>query len=411
MLGLARRLVERGHSVRVISEPANQAEAKAVGCEFTAYKRAPHRFDKTAQSTFLVDYAARNPTQALFSNIDNLLAGPALAYAQDVLEEIESRPVDLVVVNEILFGGLFAAEKAGIPSVLVIPGTYSLYAPQLPPPGMMPLSGLPGWLRDKMFARLFDRLIAHGLPALQNARQQLGLTPINDVRTYLGQLERILVLTSPAFEFSAKFPPNVRHVGAVIDDPVLVKPWQSPWQEEDKRPLVVISFSTTYQGHEQILQRVIDAFKDLPVRGLVTLGPAVEETQLQAPPNVVMREFVSHAQVFPHAAAVITHAGHGTVIRALAQGVPLICMPIGRDQPGNAARVAARGAGIRLSPSAEPKVIRQALHKILEVPGYRENANKLSAAIIEDANSSSGVEELERIASTHQQQLLRHLQS
>jgi MGT family glycosyltransferase len=401
MLGLACRLVQRGHSVRVISEPANEGEVRKVGCEFTPYTRAPHRFDKSANSTFMDDYLGKSPTHELFRFIDKILAGPALEYAQDVLEELQQRPVDLVVVNEFIFGGLFAAEKLGIPSVMVTPGTYNLYAPNFPPPGMMPLGGIAGWLRDKVYEKMFDRLIARAMPGLKRARQGLGLSESVNVLQYTAQLERLLVLTSPAFEFPAKFPPNVQYTGPIIDDPVFVEPWESPWQADDQRPLVLVSFSTTYQGHEKILQRVLDAFKDLPVRGLVTLGPTIQEAQLEVPANVVLRQFISHAQVLPHASAVITHAGHGTVIRALAHGVPLLCMPLGRDQPNNAARVVARKAGIRLSKNAETKAIRQAIQTLLEVPTYRENARKLSGTIREDAASPLAVDELERLASKH----------
>jgi UDP:flavonoid glycosyltransferase YjiC (YdhE family) len=59
-LGLARRLVERGHTVRVISDPANEMEIRTAGCEFTPYTRAPHRLDKSASSTIARDYEATN---------------------------------------------------------------------------------------------------------------------------------------------------------------------------------------------------------------------------------------------------------------------------------------------------------------------------------------------------------------
>jgi len=184
MLGLARRLVERGHQVRVIGEPANEAECRALpneaecralGCEFTAYTRAPHRFDKSAQSTFMDDYIGKSPTESLIRFIDKVMAGPALEYAQDVLEELQSRPVDLVVVNEFLFGGLFAAEKLGIPHVMVTPGIYNFYLPGMPPPGVTPPPGPAGWLLDKVYARIFGGLLNHALPGLQRARRGIGL--------------------------------------------------------------------------------------------------------------------------------------------------------------------------------------------------------------------------------------------
>jgi len=98
------------------------------------------------------------------------------------------------------------------------------------------------------------------------------------------------------------------------------------------------------------------------------------------------------------AAAAITHCGHGTVIRALAAGVPLVCMPMGRDQNDNAARVVFHGAGVRLSPAASADRIGAAVRQVLDDPRYRERARRLSENIVRDARSSRAVPELERVA-------------
>ncbi len=102
--------------------------------------------------------------------------------------------------------------------------------------------------------------------------------------------------------------------------------------------------------------------------------------------------------MFPSASAVLTHAGHGTVIRALASGVPLICIPIGRDQPGNAARVVYRKAGLRLKQNANATDIRKAIEKIINDNSYRENAQRLGKIIEQDAQNATGIRELEEVA-------------
>jgi hypothetical protein len=51
ILGLAQRLVERGHSVRVISDPCNEQEVLSTGATFVPYTRAPRRHDRHAAST------------------------------------------------------------------------------------------------------------------------------------------------------------------------------------------------------------------------------------------------------------------------------------------------------------------------------------------------------------------------
>jgi UDP:flavonoid glycosyltransferase YjiC (YdhE family) len=102
--------------------------------------------------------------------------------------------------------------------------------------------------------------------------------------------------------------------------------------------------------------------------------------------------------VLPHADVVVTHCGHGTVIKSLANGVPLLCMPVGRDQPDTAARVVASGAGLRLRPGAGPRAIAAGLERILSEPSFRDAAGAMAAAIAADRKTDRAVETIESLA-------------
>lgn len=91
----------------------------------------------------------------------------------------------------------------------------------------------------------------------------------------------------------------------------------------------------------------------------------------------------------------VSHCGHGSVMRALAAGVPLVCLPIGRDQNENAARVAAHGAGVRLRKSASVAAIRGAVAGVPRDPSYRRAAGALSEAIAAEGAGDPAVGELE----------------
>ena len=95
------------------------------------------------------------------------------------------------------------------------------------------------------------------------------------------------------------------------------------------------------------------------------------------------------------AAAVVTHGGHGTVVRALAADVPLVVLHHGRDQADNAARVTARGAGLAVKRSASPDVIAKAVRRVLDDPSFRTGAARLGRSIRRDAASGALVAELE----------------
>ena len=109
-------------------------------------------------------------------------------------------------------------------------------------------------------------------------------------------------------------------------------------------------------------------------------------------------ERAPHSEVLRHAAAVVTHGGHGTVIKTLAAGVPLVVMPLGRDQPDNAARVVHHGAGLRLRPSARTGAITTAVRRVLDDPAYAAAAGRLAAAIAADLATDRAVLELEGLA-------------
>src|SRR5919202_703797 len=129
------------------------------------------------------------------------------------------------------------------------------------------------------------------------------------------------------------------------------------------------------------------------MRGLVTLGPALDAAGLHgAPHDVVRRE----------AAAVVCHGGHGTVVRALTHRLPLLCLPMGRDQDDNAARVTARGAGLALPQDAPVGAIRNVLRQLVDDPALRAAARKLGDAVAAEAASSTVMQELEALAGAGQ---------
>ena len=150
--------------------------------------------------------------------------------------------------------------------------------------------------------------------------------------------------------------PTRAYVGPITDP--------SPRQPLDPRdagllaepgdPWVLLSLSTTLQGQAAALPRMLDAVAALPVRVLLTLGGVLPASAVDPPPNVTVREFVPHELLLPHMAAVISHGGLSTITAALTAGVPLVCIPQGRDQPDNAERVAASGVGRIVATDALP---------------------------------------------------------
>ncbi len=133
------------------------------------------------------------------------------------------------------------------------------------------------------------------------------------------------------------------------------------------------------------------------MRAIVTTGPALDPGSVTGSANVEVVPSAPHSAVLEHAAAVVTHGGHGTVIKALAAGVPMVVLPHGRDQLDNAVRVSSRGAGVKLKKTASAAQIARAVSTILADPAYRQSAAALGAVIRRDAADSTLIDELEQL--------------
>jgi MGT family glycosyltransferase len=395
-LGAVRRLVERGHRVEVLAEDSMIDDVSAAGAVFRSWTRAVNRPDRAPENDPFRDWEIRSPLQLFSRMLDGVLAGPAPDYAADLTAVLREYRPDVAVCSFFAIGAMVAAEAAGIPCYVLMANIYGLPAPGMPPLGLgaQPATGPLTRIRDRVVTALVRRQWNKGLARINQLRKSYGLNPIDDFWDQVRHADKVLVLTSAAFDFPAQLPPSVRYVGPVLDDPAWAahEPWTPPPGDS---PMVLVAMSSTFQDHLDVLQRCIEGLASLPVRGLVTTGQAISPTDLRAAPRVTVVASAPHSEVLDHAAVVLTHGGHGTVVRALAAGVPMVVMPQGRDQPDNAVRVVTRGAGIAISKSAAPDEIAKAVQGVLDDGAFRTAADRLGEAIRSDAAAGSLVAELE----------------
>jgi MGT family glycosyltransferase len=399
-LAIARRLLAQGHQVHVLGDPTIRERAEALGCGFSAWQRAPHRTSLHPDEDLLRDWEVRSPLTMLKRVRDTFIAGPAADFAADTLDTIEEVGPDAVVPDFMLFGTIIGAQAAGLPVAPVVPNIWSIPTPGAPAigPGFPLARTTLGRTRDRVMLGLANRLFGAGLPTLNQARAAHGLPPLGSFYDQVLDTDRILVLTSPTFDFSSPHvPDNVRYVGPILDDPDWVEPWTPPWPDALDGPVVLVAMSATFQDQGPLLRRVVQALSDLPVRGIVTLGQMLAPDVVPPAANVAVVPSAPHAQILPHADVVITHCGHGTTLKSLAAGVPLVCLPMGRDQNDTAARVDHHGAGVRLAPRASVGRIRTAVQQVLEQAQFGDAAGRLATTIARECADINVVSELESV--------------
>jgi MGT family glycosyltransferase len=397
---VVRKCVGAGHEVRVLGTEGLRERMEGAGALFRRYRYAPDNDRRQAETDLIKDWEAKNPLDSFGRIRDRVMFGPASLFCRDVAEELAAETADVVIVDVMIASALCAAEAAGIPRVLLVHALYGIPRVGATPMGVgfLPAAKAAERLRDRAVSGITTGLLRPGLAPLNAARAELGLYRYETVLELFDVVDRIVVCTSPSYDFDAGAAPgNLVYVGPQSDD-AAGETWESPWPEDPPRPLVLVTLSSTFMEQGGLLQDAVDALGRLPVHGLVTTGPTVDPSSLRTPPNVVVRSWVPHAAVLPHCAAVLTHGGHGTVMKALAAGVPMVVVALGRDQPDNAARVVHADAGVRVTKRPDAARLEEAVRQVLDQPQYAAGARAMAARLADERDDALVVKEIEAAA-------------
>ncbi|WP_407169193.1 glycosyltransferase [Bradyrhizobium sp. ORS 111] len=390
LLTAARRLRRHGHHVRLIADPAMRVEIEAADFEFVTWRRAP--IGRAADPTDVSDMRER---------MRRVVFEPCSAYAADIRDEIGRVPTDAVLGLDLLFGAAVGAKACGVPFAFLSPHVSIRILPGMPPA----TSGLGQPKTPEEHAevrRASDALAATfnaSLPILNQARVEFGLPQLSDAMELFDEADRVLLAISQAFDFEADaLPGNFRYIGPLLDVPSWSKSWQGPRSPRSDRPRALIACSTGAQGQREVFQRVINAVGTIDLEAVFTTGPNLDIADLQALKNVHLVRGAPHDTIMKDVSVVISQGGHGTVTRALINALPQLILPMGRDQSANAARIEAKGAGLRLAPTASAPEIAAAIKQLISEPQFKVAARSLGQIIQADIDTSPVVQEMEILA-------------
>lgn len=397
-LAVAGRLARRGHEVRVLGDAALAADVERAGCGFAPFRHAPHQNMRSREHDRVRDWEGRTPFQRFERVGEHLFFGPLPLYARDTAEALERFAPDAVAVDYLVLGAIPAVERSALPYAVLMHNPFQLPVGGAVPVGLglRPHPGLLGRARDRVLWRLLIRMFDRaGLAGLNAQRRAFGLRPLAHFYEQWLRATRLLVQTSPSFDFPLRLPSHVVHVGPELDDPAWTQAWTSPWAPGDARPLVLVSLGSTFQDQRGPTARLIEAASTLPVRALVTTGGQFSAAELPSAPNVVTVASAPHAALLPQTSVMACHGGHGSVIKALAHGVPVLSVPLGRDQLDNAARAKALGAGLTARPGASPARLRHELQRLLSDGRFRDAAGRFAERLRAERSEDRAVRELE----------------
>ncbi len=172
-----------------------------------------------------------------------------------------------------------------------------------------------------------------------------------------------------------------------------------PGRGSGDAPLIYLTFGTV-DRELRMLPVALAAIAALPVRLLVTVGPRGDPSAFgQQPGHVRIERYVPQAEVLSNCTVVVSHAGSGTFLGALGQGVPQLCIPQAADQFLNAAACQRSGVGLSLDPAAATgSAIGDAVKQLLVEPGFRERAAVVAAEMAAMPSADDIVPILEQLA-------------
>ncbi|HTB49741.1 MAG TPA: nucleotide disphospho-sugar-binding domain-containing protein [Solirubrobacteraceae bacterium] len=378
MIALGRELHARGHEVTLQTWERWRAPIEAEGITF-----------------------APAPEYSAFPIGDQPLDFyEAVVYAtRDTLPLVRELRPDVVVHDILTLGPSLAAELSGIARATLIPHVFPEAGPGFPIYSFgarLPRTavGRAFWERAHLPVR---RGLESGRLALNVTRAQVGLPPLSHPHGGTSR-ELALIATFPQLEYPRPWPAHVHVVGPLM--------WEPPAEEVQlppgDAPLVLVAPSTSQDPDHRLLHAALRGLADAPVRVLATYNRRLPSRPLSVPANARVVPWVSYARTLPDCEAIVCHAGHGTLVRALSSGVPVVACPVAGDMNENAARLAWSGTGVRLPRRfVSPRPLRHAVEHALSEPSVRARARDLAVwAAAHNAGGRAGML-IERLAVPH----------
>jgi UDP:flavonoid glycosyltransferase YjiC (YdhE family) len=356
-LGVARVLTERGHSVAFAGRPEMVPRVKTAGFRAIEITDAYAQVELYPQGHFMTRAACYLTSPAVEAQINAIVAAEA---------------PDVVLVDAMFPAALNQARDFAQPTAVFV---HTFVFRQLDM-----------WRR---FFGIFDGM-----------RQQAGFAGHPSVDELWQANDRIVSTSLAAFD-AAPLPgwDMVRHAGPVLEDEKFAVPTPLPWPDSDPTPLVLVSFSTGFeQRNVDKVQRALDALADLPVHVVATTGGIVAPNELASPANAIVLNYAAHDPIIRRAALVMTHGGHGTAMRSLRHGVPMVIIPgPAGDQPYVATAVQEFGAGRALPSDASSEAMRAAAQEVLAAPSFRARAQERAALLAGVDGAANAADEVEAL--------------
>ncbi len=377
---LALALQNRGHEVVFFGIADVESRIRAAGFEFHLIGSRDYPPGTLRK---LDERLSELRGLAVFRFTVERIKNTAVMVLRDAPEAIRRARIDAMIIDQADLAGS-VADHLGLPFASISVFPPFIQDNRVPPfcfnwPARYDLIGR---LRNAFGIRLLSSFAIPIYRAVNRQREAWGLPRFKREEDALSSLLQVTQLPR-AIEFDGCPQPAALHYTGHFRFDKKRPPVEFPWDQLDGRPLIYASLGTLQNGSREAFHIIAKGCSSLDVQLVISLGGGFNvEDFKNLPGQPIVVEFAPQLELLKRASVVITHAGLNTVLESIAEGKPMVAIPIGNDQPGVAARLAAKSAGIVLSRrTLTPGRVERAVRTILEDHKYTRAVEALRESI------------------------------
>jgi zeaxanthin glucosyltransferase len=400
MTALARKLQSRGHEVVFIGVLDSEPIVRAAGLTFVPY--CEEEFPVGSMAKTVAPVAKMHGLAVVQYTCQEVFPPLTRAALKHLPQTLEETGVEALVIDHIHFFLELVPMSINMPYIHVCCALHFDFSGSTP-------AALFNWRHEttpeavarnaggvQQIGESLMPVLAEAMPYADKAGLRINWQEPGST------LSKLAVITQAPKEFdfpSIPWPAHFHYAGPFHDGGGR-EPVAFPWERLDGKPLIYASLGTLVNGLEHVYRAILEATAKLPeVQLVLSVGLSVHPDELgPIPSNAIIVRSAPQLELLKCAALCITHAGLNTVLEALAQGVPMVALPIGYEQPGVAARVEYHGVGESLEVSTlTAEQLLEAIGKTLKHPSYRERASYFQKVIGETHGLEVAADRIEQV--------------
>ena len=384
MTALARKLQSRGNEVVFFGVPDVEPVVRAANLEFVPF--CENEFPPGSVAKKWGAVASMQGLDVVQYTCKELMPDLLKAGLERLPAKIAETGVDALVLDTVYLLLEIVPIHLGLPYVQVWNILHFDFS------GSTPLS-LYGWphetspeaqARNVAGLQIFEEAYGNLMPVAQAYAERNNLEI--DWADPAATVSKLAVITQTPKEFDlpiAQLPPQFHYAGPLRDDAGR-EPVPFPWEKLTGKPLIYASLGTLVNGVNKVYRSILEAVSEFPATQLVlSVGKNLDPSDLAPiPSNAIVVRSAPQTELLQRAALCITHAGLNTALESLAEGVPMVAIPIGYEQPGVACRIAYHGVGefVDVGDLTTRRLV-ELIAKVSSNPSYRDKAHSFQKII------------------------------